>query len=210
MSNIPKKNLVIIEGPTGAGKSTYIDDVFQCNRSTLTVDSNFQQISKGRFTFDECAHEEAIKNDKLKLTKAFNFLSLDDTDTVLIDRLFFSDLVYEHIRNYGRSVKSSSWLQVSQPISLLERFADFIIQQSREVEFYQDFQIELVLICPENYQLLADRRKKNPSKAYPFACLDWYLYNQIILAINKYVGRRNTRVSAIYRINNILLTLINE
>lgn len=204
------KNLIIVEGPTGAGKSTFIDQAFNNEKGVLTVDSDFQKISKGRFTFDNCAHEKAIENDKLKLKKAFDFLSLDDVHTVLIDRLFFSDWVYETIRNHGRSAQIVVQAKDLQPTHMLEQFAQFVLKQSRELQFYAPFQLELVLVCPSSYCLLEDRRKTKPDKAYPFAHLDWYVYNQFVLAINQYVCRKNTRLSAIYRINDVVLTLIND
>lgn len=210
MNNISKKSLVIVEGPTGGGKSTYINLAFENHRNILTVESNFQKISRARFTFDEDAHAKAQENDRTKLKKAFEFLSSDSVDTVYIDRLFLSGWVYENIRNYGRVIKSLVTPDSVQLPALLERIHDFVMTEAWENQFTQPFQLELVLICPNTYASLVDRRNKNPDKAYPFASLDWHLYHQIVLAINQYVDRKNTRVSAIYRINDVLLTLIND
>lgn len=209
MSDIAK-NLTIVEGPTGAGKSTYIDHAFQNFRQALTVDSNFQSVTKSRFTFDDDTHDKARENDCLKLKKAFNFLSLEDTQLVLIDRLFFSDWVYECIRDHGRTIRKLMSKDSIHVLHLLELFVNFVDCQAQEVGFVQPFQLELVIICPNSYSQLQDRRNSKPDKVYPFASLDWYIYNQFVLAINQYVGRKHVHIPAMYRINDVVITLIND
>lgn len=177
----PCKDLVVIEGPAGAGKSYRISQeiaISPAGRSKF-VTSTYHQLSKSRFDFSAKAPVNSLYTDTSKAIEALTATE----DQVFLDRFYLSQYVYQAIRDRGRSVLDFAFDDIAlNPIRILEGMQEFLglIDQQlcmRGSALMSMFTLRVMLVVPP-WDVVKTRREAN-NREYPMCELDWHLYNSL-------------------------------
>ncbi|MFK5882828.1 MAG: hypothetical protein QM489_00655 [Candidatus Izemoplasma sp.] len=122
-----KIKLIMVDGPDGAGKTTFIRSLLQKHKAKL-------------FTMPKSAPDGSLM--KINTAKHFEIMKaflvlLDPNYTYIFDRCYLSNLVYDE--NQSESMIFREWLLEKSEINLLE----IILLRNHVVEDFEDDKISL-------------------------------------------------------------------
>lgn len=178
------KIITVVEGAAGSGKSFYITRLLEKDRGSERgfIKSAYATISKSRFDFSSEAPGNSLISDTQKIIQALTHPS----PQVFVDRLYLSQLVYQRIRDFGRSCLDQPFMKPEVRVALvgLDSFIKTIANQLsvRGMPGLSNVQVQLIIIAP-TWKVLQERRASSVDKAYLFDQLDWFLYDSIATII---------------------------
>lgn len=177
------KSIVIVEGPSGCGKTTYIQN--QLSETTSQVSLVFSSERLPRDVVGSGV--AALRNDTWKLFSAvLLFLNSPELDTILVDRMIVSQMVYHELRTetqrYHRSIRFSlgevrtRFMGMCSYLNLM--LPSYLASYSYEADYPElAIDISLKLIVPEWEEL--QRRRKGSGREYPAGRHDYELYEYL-------------------------------
>lgn len=178
------KIITVVEGAAGSGKSFYITRLLEKDRGSERgfIKSAYATISKSRFDFSSEAPGNSLSSDTQKIIQALTHPS----PYVFVDRLYWSQLVYQRIRDFGRSCLDQPFTkpEVRGALIGLDSFIKMVANQLlvRGMSDLSPVQVQLIFLAP-TWKILQERRASSVDKAYLFDQLDWFLYDSIATII---------------------------
>lgn len=163
--------IYIIEGPAGAGKSTWIGQKFEPHQ--VVVRKNQDGVKRD---YGGSAPVVSFDKDIDQLRRAFGEVYYANTAVRVIDRGWISQFVYESLRagKFDKGLASRYWNSTK---GLIHSMRDnFIHRHLRRESTGAQLWVEFIMYLP-SYQALVDRRASS-QKEYPFDPkdeLDYYL-----------------------------------
>jgi len=186
--------IIIVEGPAGAGKSTYIKDMLIKDENSTMVSSSLQSLTGSRFPGDVLGTLElALMNDVKKFYKAVLLLytSLEiPVETVYIDRLIYSQEVYGSIRLNRKPTRPNIRMLLErshQRLISLQSYVNQALQSNLDTPIMIHYDLELTFIVPELEELLSRRSQSthDTGREYPTEFLDYEWYVAIAAELNQ-------------------------
>lgn len=178
-------NIYVVEGPAGAGKSTWIKKQLMNTNSFEALRTPF---SPSRFPTDypDTLTMMSVSNDLNKLLAALEIIRILHMNTVhdmdyniYVDRGFLSEHIYGMIRR-----KDQALVSLPSPLSVLDqmdRALNLLLHELTDRSLpgtyppLSEVSIYLALILPPSEQDLLSRRRLC-GKEYPAGLADYHLY----------------------------------